>query len=155
MVKCAKRRCNSGARSFRPDRSTSTLARTRASSGRARRPTRPRWTGARLHAVKRKASAAEDRRVKPRGGPANPARAELRDIIHARKAKIDVANRKQAAKDKRPANSYIYQAAGGTKSSRPKAARAEGKRAKKADSPPMMKTPAPRRKAQARVGVVA
>ena len=106
--------------------------------------------------MKRKAgAAAEDRRVKPRGGAADPARADIRDIVYARKAKIDASIRKQAARDKRPANKYIYQAAGGTKSSRPKAARAEGKRAKRADSPPMTKTPAPRRKVQARVGVVA
>ena len=91
-----------------------------------------RRTAPRAPGVKRKAEgAAEDRRVRSRGGAADPTRPERVERV-ARKAKVPSTRRK--AKDSRPASSYLYNTADGVKSSRPKA---ESKRAKKMASPPV------------------
>ena len=53
----------------------------------------------RFAAEKRAASfAAEDRRAKPRGGAANAERAERRDAVYARQARMDKAAQRQVAR---------------------------------------------------------
>ena len=76
----------------------------------------------RADAQKRGASyAAEDRRTKPRGGAANAERAERRDAVYARQARMDKAAQRQVARgDKKAANERLYQdSQGNVKAKRP------------------------------------
>ena len=77
----------------------------------------------RFAAEKRASFAAEDRRTKPRGGAANAERAERRDAVYARQARMDKAAQRQVARDgdKRAAkNDRLYEdSQGNVKAKRP------------------------------------
>ena len=78
----------------------------------------------RADAQKRAASyAAEGRRAKPRGGAANAERAERRDAVYARQARMDKAAQRQVARGdnkKAAANKRLYEdSQGNVKAKRP------------------------------------
>ena len=113
-----------------------------------------RRTAPRAPGVKRRAEgAAEDRRVRARGGAANPSRPErVKRVEHVERVEHKARNlsqRKHKRKDQRPASSYLHKTVDPSKP-------AESKRAKKMDSPPVKVQKAPIfRQARRAVGQVA